>query len=70
MQLETFIERWSASSASELANTQSFLSELCDVLGVERPHPAVAEDEHNLYTFEKRVASLGQVSKAEDLYLL
>jgi hypothetical protein len=39
MSPELSIERWSTSSASELANTQTFLSELCDVLGVERPTP-------------------------------
>jgi hypothetical protein len=67
----SFIERWLASSASELANTQTFLSELCDVLGVERPHPAVAEDERNQYTFEKRVEFLspdGSTFKRIDLY--
>ncbi len=69
---KSFIERWSASSASELANTQTFLAELCDVLGVERPHPAVAEDERNSYTFEKRVEFLSpdgnSTFKRIDLY--
>jgi hypothetical protein len=72
MSPKKFIERWSTSSASELANTQTFLSELCDVLGVERPHPAVAEDERNSYTFEKRVEFLSpdgsSTFKRIDLY--
>jgi hypothetical protein len=33
----TFISRWSAATPSERANSQLFLSELCDLLGV--PHP-------------------------------
>ncbi len=34
-----FIARWAAATASERANSQLFLSELCDVLGVTRPEP-------------------------------
>ncbi len=34
-----FINRWEASGAAERANYQLFLSELCDLLGVERPTP-------------------------------
>ena len=33
---EQFILRWSASSGAERANKDSFLNELCDVLGVPR----------------------------------
>src|SRR3954469_18089295 len=36
--IDSFIARWSAASASERSNSQPFLSELCDLLGVERPH--------------------------------
>ena len=50
-----FIERWKASGASERANYQLFLSELCDVLDVPRPEPARPEEEHNHYVFEKSV---------------
>ena len=32
--VEAFIERWQRSAASERANYQLFLSELCDVLNV------------------------------------
>ena len=34
-----FIARWAAATASERANSQPFLCELCDVLGVVRPEP-------------------------------
>ncbi|MCB0032999.1 MAG: hypothetical protein KDE51_03180 [Anaerolineales bacterium] len=35
--VEAFIERWEASAGAERANYQLFLSELCDIIGVERP---------------------------------
>lgn len=34
-----FIARWAAATASERANSQPFLCELCDVVGVARSHP-------------------------------
>jgi hypothetical protein len=34
-----FIAWWAAASASERANSQPFLYELCDMLGVARPEP-------------------------------
>src|SRR5207245_7859987 len=37
-----FIARWSTASPSERANSQLFLSEHCDLLGV--PHPSPARD--------------------------
>ena len=51
--LDTFIARWSASAAAERANKDLFLTELCDVLGVERPQPATGEIERDQYVFEK-----------------
>ena len=39
MLIDSFLARWSASGDAERANKDSFLNELCDVLGVERPHP-------------------------------
>jgi len=38
-EIEDFIGRWSAASASERANAQLFLVELCDLLAVPRPDP-------------------------------
>jgi hypothetical protein len=37
--VKVFIARWAAASASERANSQLFLSELCGVLEVPRPEP-------------------------------
>ena len=34
-----FIQRWQGVTASELATSQSFAIALCELLGVERPHP-------------------------------
>ena len=36
---KVFVARWAAASASERANSQPFLCELCDILGVARPEP-------------------------------
>ena len=36
---DAFIARWTAASGAERSNSQAFLSELCDVLGVESPAP-------------------------------
>jgi hypothetical protein len=71
MSIDGFISRWSASGDAERANKDSFLNELCDVLGVERPQPKTGDPERDLYVFEKDVArtraggtSIGRV----DLY--
>ena len=56
MEPEEFIERWQKSGAAELANSQSFLKELCDVLGVPQPDPTQQDAESNRYVFEKAVA--------------
>ncbi len=46
-----FIARWQGSTASELATAQSFVIELCQLLGVDRPHPTPAQD----YMFERPI---------------
>jgi hypothetical protein len=52
---DSFIERWQRSAASERANYQLFLIELCDVLGLERPRPATGDPEQDEYVFERPV---------------
>ncbi|WP_311230404.1 type IIL restriction-modification enzyme MmeI [Acidovorax sp. WCS2018Noco2-34] len=47
----TFIQRWQNITASELATAQSFVMDLCGLLGVERPHPTPEQD----YMFERPV---------------
>lgn len=54
--IETFIGRWSASSGAERANFHLFASELCDLIGVERPKPSQETTNVNDYTFERSVA--------------
>ncbi|MEQ8403593.1 MAG: hypothetical protein RKE49_00750 [Oceanicaulis sp.] len=54
-QIAAFIERWSGSGGGELSNTQSFLNELTDLLGVPRPDPSKEETALNDYVFERQV---------------
>ncbi len=42
----TFIARWQPSGGKELANYQSFLIELCTLLGVAPPEPTTTDDRH------------------------
>jgi hypothetical protein len=54
--VEAFIGRWQdGEGGQERANYALYLSELCDVLGVERPKPAGVTTEHNDYVFERAV---------------
>ena len=48
---QTFIERWQGVTASELSTAQSFVIELCALLGAAPPHPTPAQD----YMFERPV---------------
>lgn len=50
MTIALFIKRWSESGASERANKDSFLLDLCDVLGVPRPSlrdPLIVSDRNH-----------------------
>ncbi|MFO1261187.1 MAG: type IIL restriction-modification enzyme MmeI [Sphingomonadaceae bacterium] len=53
--IENFIAHWRDTGGSELANTQSFINGLCDLLGVEKPHGSKSDDATNDYVFERRV---------------
>ncbi len=53
--IDAFINRWQAADGKEIANTQPFLTELCDLLGVERPRPASRNPKENSYVFERSV---------------
>ena len=52
---DAFVSKWSASGGAETANSQSFLTDLCDLLGVPRPDPTVPEEAENRYAFERAV---------------
>ena len=71
-EVSEFIQRWSESGGYEQANSQLFLTELCDLLGVEHPETAKPEVELNTYTFERQVTfhhADGSTSKGRiDLY--
>ncbi|MDP3521958.1 MAG: class I SAM-dependent DNA methyltransferase [Hydrogenophaga sp.] len=51
IQTASFISRWQGVTASELATAQSFVIELCELLGVEKPHPT----DDQAYMFERPV---------------
>jgi hypothetical protein len=53
--VETFIARWQAAGGSERANYQLFVTELCELLALPKPEPAMAETADNAYVFERRV---------------
>jgi hypothetical protein len=46
---EKFIQRWHQAAGSELATAQSFVIDLCELLGVDRPHATANQD----YMFER-----------------
>jgi len=50
-----FISRWQESGGSELANFQSFATELTALLNVERPKPAKSDGQNDDYRFERPV---------------
>ena len=46
---ETFIQRWQGVTASELVTAQSFVIDLYELLGVDKPHATAEQD----YMFER-----------------
>jgi hypothetical protein len=54
-QVDAFVARWQAAQAAELANAQSFLIELCTLLGVPGPEPATKDPARDGYVFERPV---------------
>ncbi|MEO6017239.1 MAG: DNA methyltransferase [Polaromonas sp.] len=48
---QAFIKRWQGVTASELSTAQSFVRELCDLLGVDVPHATTGQD----YMFERPI---------------
>ena len=53
--IEEFIAAWRETGGSELANTQSFINGLCDLIGVPAPDGSKPQDSENDYVFERRV---------------
>lgn len=52
-QIEQFIADWRETGGSELANTQLFINGLTQLLGVDTPRGAKADDTTNDYVFER-----------------
>jgi hypothetical protein len=48
---QAFIQRWQGVTASELSTSQSFVIQLCELLGVEPPHPTPEQS----YMFERPI---------------
>ncbi|MFO0608506.1 MAG: type IIL restriction-modification enzyme MmeI [Polyangiales bacterium] len=58
MSIEDFVARWRDTAAAERANKDSFLNELCDALGVERPDPTTGDPARDRYVFEFPVTTM------------
>ena len=70
--VEAFIYKWQRSGGSELGSSQSFITDLCKLIGVAVPDAPRPELADNTYVFEKavsRVSASGKASTARiDLY--
>jgi len=53
--VDEFIAKWQVSGGNERANTQLFVADLCELLGVERPQPTQSDTGRNDYVFERHV---------------
>ncbi len=49
-EVQDFIAHWSAASASERANSQPFLLELCDLLGVASRRHSYAREKNGKFS--------------------
>lgn len=71
-QVDAFIERWSKSGGSEIANSQPFFDAFCDLIGVPQPDPTHEQVALNDYVFERQVTRLhedgSQSTRKIDLY--
>lgn len=64
---DEFVDRWKESAGAKLANSQSFLKKLCDLLDVPQPDPTRDDAASNQYLFEKAVEFInghGAVTRA------
>ncbi|WP_265571059.1 class I SAM-dependent DNA methyltransferase [Sphingomicrobium nitratireducens] len=53
--VNAFIAQWRETGGSEIANTQSFINGLCNLLNVPSPDGSMADDARNDYVFERGV---------------
>lgn len=55
MSILEFLAHWREAGGAERANKDSFLRDLCDAIGVERPRPTTTDPEKDSYVFERNV---------------
>lgn len=55
MDAEEFVRKWRPSGGNERANTQMFITDLCELLGVEPAQPTLSDTGQNDYVFERHV---------------
>lgn len=55
MTVDEFISDWKKSGGNERANTQTFINDLCELLGVQRPRATQSDMAANDYVFERHV---------------
>jgi hypothetical protein len=67
--VEVFITRWEKSGAAERSNYALFFSELCDLIGVDRPDPATPDNAENSYVIDRAVTRLDKDGKKTTVYL-
>ena len=53
--VDDFISEWQKSGGNERANTQTFINDLCELLGVQRPRATQSDMAANDYVFERHV---------------
>ena len=55
--VDEFLKRWKGSTGSERSNFQSFMRDLCILLGLPHPDPGEGDKSLNSYVFERFIAS-------------
>jgi len=67
--VEDFLNRWKNNTGSERSNFQSFMRDLCDLLGLPRPDPGDGDSGQNAYVFERFIAPQRADSTTEKRYI-
>jgi len=66
--IEEFIAKWKESGGAERANYQLFITELCDLLGLEHPQPSQEENQFNSYVFDRSIPRKGRDGKTTTVF--
>jgi hypothetical protein len=53
--VDEFIEEWRLSGGNERANSQTFINDLCELIGVQRPRGTQSDMAANDYVFERHM---------------